>query len=168
MAGKKYGDASNYEAKLEKVMARLGIEEYTYDWSRRACWVEFLYKGQYYRFEHSVENARAHGQNIQFGSDIFAQVVLTLEDIARMTERGIYELQTWIAGLKSLPPKAELPSCFLALQFDRIPSVEDVNARYKQLARVCHPDGGGSEAMFQRLTEARDQAIQYLQKEREN
>ena len=162
---KQYADASNYEAKLEKVMKRFGVERYNYDWSRFSCWVEFWYKGQYYRFDHSVESAKAHGQNIRYGSDVFAQVVLTLEDIARMTERGIYELQTWISGLKSLPPSVELPPCFATLQFDTLPTSEEIHARYKQLCKAAHPDAGGSESMFQRLTEAKNQALKYVEKE---
>lgn len=161
---KKYADAQSYEEKLEKVMRRLGVEKYDYDWSRRACWVEFWYRGQYYRFDHSVENAKAHGQDIQYGSDIFAQVVLTLEDIARMTERGIYELQTWISGLKALPAKEVLPECFAVLQFEQVPSAERINERFRQLCKSCHPDTGGSEEMFRRLTEAKEQALAYLMK----
>ena len=47
MAAKQYADPVTYEAKLEKVMARLGVEAYDYDWSRRECWVSFKYKGQF-------------------------------------------------------------------------------------------------------------------------
>ncbi len=149
---KQYGDVHTYEAKLEKVMNRLGVENYNYDWSRRACFVEFWIDGQYYRFDHSIDNAKAHGQNIQYGSDIFAQVVLTLEDIARMTERGIYELQTWIAGLKALPPAPAIDSCFIALGFVQMPeSVEQIKEAYKRLAKVMHPDAGGTAASFEAL-----------------
>lgn len=56
---KRYGDAQNYEVKLEKVMGRLGVESYDYDWSRKECWVTFAYKGQQYRFSHSLDNAKA-------------------------------------------------------------------------------------------------------------
>lgn len=87
---KQYAEPAAYEAKLEKVMARLGVECYDYNWDRFSCWVEFYYKAQPYKFEHSVDNAQAHGVNIRYGSDVFAQVVLSLEDLARMVERGIY------------------------------------------------------------------------------
>ena len=63
---KQYAEPAAYEAKLEKVMARLGVETYDYDWSRRECWISFTYKGQPYRFAHSVDNAQAHGVNIQY------------------------------------------------------------------------------------------------------
>ncbi|MEA4896146.1 MAG: J domain-containing protein [Oscillospiraceae bacterium] len=163
---KQYAEAQTYEAKLEKVMVRLGVEKYNYDWSRFSCWVEFWSKGQLYRFEHSVENAQNHGQDIKYGSDVFAQLVLTLEDIARMTERGIYELQTWIVGLKVLPPKQDIPECFTALQFGAIPRTEkEITDRYRQLSKSCHPDSGGSSEMFQRITAARDEALQYIQED---
>ena len=42
---KQYAEPAAYEAKLEKVMGRLGVENYDYDWSRFECWVSFTYKG---------------------------------------------------------------------------------------------------------------------------
>ena len=44
-----------------------------------------------------------------YGSDCFAQIVLSLEDLARMAERGIYELQTWLSGMQYLPPPVVVP-----------------------------------------------------------
>lgn len=159
---KQYAEPASYEAKLEKVMKRLGVEKYNYDWSRFACWIEFWVNDQFYRFEHSVENAKKHGQKIRYGSDVFAQVVLTLEDIARMTERGIYELQTWIAGLKCLPPAANVPTCFYLLGVDSSSTEEEIKAKYKELCKKHHPDVGGSEEMFRMITEAKNEALEML------
>lgn len=72
--------SGDYEAKLARVMERLGAESYNYDWTRAACFIEFIYHGQLYRFEHSVEKAKTHGQNIVHVSDLFAQLVMTLEE----------------------------------------------------------------------------------------
>ena len=101
---KQYASLEFYEKKLGKVMERLGIEPEQYDWdcNRTGCWVQFHYKGSLYRFEHSVQNAQARGHNLSYGSDAFAQVVLALEDLARLVDRGIYDLQNWIAGMLSL------------------------------------------------------------------
>ena len=159
---KQYAEPAAYEAKLEKVIARMEVSEYNYDWSRFGCWVEFYYKGQLYRFEHSVENAQTHGCNIKYGSDVFAQVVLTLEDIARMTERGIYELQTWIAGLKALPKPKEIDDCFRVLGFSEIPTPDQLKERYRALVKVAHPDGGGSDEYFMQVQEARKRAEKIL------
>lgn len=150
---KKYAAPASYEAKLEKVMGRLGVEQYDYDWSRFECWVTFTYKGQPYRFSHSVENAQAHGVDILYGSDVFAQVVLSLEDLARMVERGIYDLSTWVAGMKYLPQAKAIEPCFAGLGFiERPTTAEAVKAQYKRMAKSMHPDVGGDSAAFTALT----------------
>lgn len=163
MASKQYAEPAAYEAKLEKVMARLGVEKYDYDWSRRNCWVEFYYKGQPYRFEHSVDNAKAHGINILYGSDVFAQVVLSLEDLARMVERGIYDLSTWVAGMKCLPQGKPVEPCFAFLQFAQHTSKEELQKRYRELCKVYHPDAGGSEEQFVALKEAYDECTKIIE-----
>lgn len=159
---KQYADAGTYEAKLEKVMQRLGAEKFDYNWDRFSCWVEFWYEGQLYRFEHSIDNARLHGNDVKYGSDVFAQVVLTLEDIARMTERGIYQLQTWVAGLKALPKPKEIPDCFKTLGFTEIPNGEMLKERYRQIAKTAHPDLGGSQEYFITIKAAYEQAERAL------
>lgn len=159
---KQYAEASTYEAKLEKVMQRFGADKYDYNWDRFSCWVEFWYKGQLYRFEHSIENAKQHGSDVKYGSDVFAQVVLTLEDIARMTERGIYELQTWVAGLKALPKPKDIPDCFKVLGFDDVPDIEKLKARYRQIVKTAHPDLGGNNEYFLTVQNAYHEAEQVL------
>lgn len=160
---KQYAEASSYEAKLTRVMERLGIKEFDYDFSRHGSWVEFRYKGELYRFDHSVEKAQSRGINLKYGSDAFAQIVLSLEDLARMVERGIYDLQTWVRGMKYLPPVIEVPNFFKFLGFDEIPtSEEEVRTRYRLLAKDMHPDGGGDGEDFIKLTRASEEAVRYL------
>lgn len=160
---KQYVDTAFYESKLKKVMERLNIKEYNYDWGRRGAWIEFRYKGDLYRFDHSVEKAKSRGVNLLYGSDAFAQIVLALEDLARMVERGIYDLQTWVSGIKYLPPVIEVPSFFKLLGFDTIPvSEEDIRTRYRTLAKQLHPDGGGGSEDFINLTKASEEAIKYI------
>lgn len=160
---KQYAAAENYEQKLERVMERLNVKEYNYNFDRFGAWVEFRYKGNMYRFDHSVENAKARGRALKYGSDAFAQIVLSLEDIARMIERGIYDLQTWVAGMKFLPQVKEVPSFFKLLGFEEIPpSVEDIKTRYKNLAKQLHPDAGGNEEDFIQLNKASEEAIKYF------
>ncbi|EPR12373.1 J domain-containing protein [Ruminiclostridium papyrosolvens] len=160
---KQYGAAENYEAKLTRVMERLEIKEFNYDFSRHWSWVEFRYKGQLYRFDHSVEKAQSRGINLKYGSDAFAQIVLSLEDLARMVERGIYDLQTWVAGMKYLPPVIELPSFMKSLGFEQMPATEeDIKTRYKTLAKQLHPDAGGNDKDFIDLQQSAEQAIKYF------
>ncbi|HHY95476.1 MAG TPA: J domain-containing protein [Firmicutes bacterium] len=162
--GKQYGPGADYERKLHRVMERLGVKEFNWNYDRCGAWVQFRYKGELYQFDHSVEKARARGINLHYGSDAFAQIVLSLEDLARMVERGIYDLQTWVAGMKMLPPVSEVPSFLRLLGFTEIPSdVEEVRARFRTLAKQFHPDVGGSAEDFDMLKRAAEQAVQYMQ-----
>lgn len=165
MPNKQYGPADNYERKLERVMKRLKVKEYNFNYDRRDAWVQFRYKGELYQFDHSVEKAKARGINLNYGSDAFAQVVLTLEDLARMAERGIYELSTWIAGLKMLPPVQEVPSFFRIMGFEQLPTdVEEVKARFRSLSKQLHPDVGGKQEDFEALKRAAEQAMAWFSK----
>ena len=163
MSKKKYsGGFEEYESKLKRVMERMGVDKFNYDWTRADCYIEFTYHNQFYRFEHSVEKAQAHGQKLSAVSDLFAQLVYSLEDICRIAERGIYELSTWIEGMKALPPKKEIPQCFVLLGFQEIPTPDELKQRYRQLARISHPDGGGNSELFKQYTAARDEAERIL------
>ena len=164
-AKKKYASPDAYEAKLERVMERMGVESYNYNWDRFSAYVEFRRQGQLFRFDHSVDKASAKGIKLTYGSDVFAQLVITLEDLARMGERGIYELQTWLEGMKFLPPPEILPECLKVLGFESIPAgAEEIKARYKTLAKQLHPDVGGSQEAFIAIQEAAQQAIDFMRK----
>lgn len=160
---KKYADAIFYENKLKKVMGKLGIKEFNYNWDRFSSYVEFRYKGQLYRFDHSIDNAKAHGIALSYGTDVFAQLVLALEDLARMMKYGIYDLQIWISGMKFLPHAVEIPSFFKVLGFEEIPgSAEEVKTRFRNLAKQLHPDTGGNEDDFIKLQKTSEDAIKYM------
>ncbi len=164
---KQYADVDTYEKKLYRVMERLGVPKKDVNWdsNRFECFVEFKYKGALYRFDHSVEKAKTRGVKLNYGSDAFAQVVLTLEDLARMVERGIYDLSAWVAGMKMLPPSVEVPSFFRVLGFEQIPNgVEEVKARFRSLAKQLHPDAGGNQEDFETLKKATEQAAAWFNK----
>lgn len=159
---KQYAAAENYEVKLARIMNRLDVQEFNYNWDRFSSWIEFRYKGELYRFDHSLENAKTHGVDLKYGSDVFAQLVLSLEDLARMVERGIYDLQRWVAGMKFLPQALEVPSFLKYLGFDEIPSdEEEIKTRYRNLALQMHPDKGGNSEDFMKLKRAAEDALNY-------
>jgi hypothetical protein len=166
MAAKKYsGSKQFYTAKLSRVMERFGVNEkdWNYGTDRWGCWVEFRLKGELYRFDHSTEKAKTRGIKLNNGDDAFAQVVLALEDLARLAERGLYELQTWVAGMRFLPPPIELPSFLQFLGFTQIPSgPEEVDARYRTLAKQMHPDAGGNPEDFKKLVDAAERSKKYF------
>ena len=92
--------------------------------------------------------AKTH-KRIVYVSDLFAQIVLALESLARLSEQGLYELSYWIEGMKILPQAASIPACFVALGFDHIPETEEeLKQRFRKRAKTAHPDGGGSSEEF--------------------
>ncbi|WP_339816821.1 hypothetical protein MKZ15_15515 [Paenibacillus sp. FSL R7-0216] len=167
MAGKQYADPDFYEKKLAKVMERFGANEYNYDWGRHGGWVEFRYRGQLYRFDYSVEKAKSKGQTIKYGSDAFAQIVLALEDLARLVERGLYDLQNWIEGMRFLPPPVVIPEFFRELGFESTPGdIAEVEDRFRALAKQRHPDVLKDDGTsFKRLLSAAEQAKRYFSQE---
>ncbi|MEX2444480.1 MAG: hypothetical protein WD492_12805 [Alkalispirochaeta sp.] len=164
-ARKKYIDPEYYEQKLDRVMERLGVtEDPNYNFDRHQAWIEFRYRGQLYRFDLTVEAAQEAGSGLNYGSDCFAQLVLGLEDLARLVERRVYDLQTWVAGMKYLPPVTELPECFRLLGFKEMPgSATEVRARYKTLAKQYHPDNGGDAEDFERIRRAAEQSMKHME-----
>lgn len=148
------------EKKLARVMERLGVEKYSYDWQQArggaSCYVEMLYGASVYRFENSSEKSRESGRDLVFVMDLFAAVVYALEGLARAVEQDIFTLDMLLKGVPSLPAAQEPPleGCFRQLGFDHRPrDAEEVKERYKQLAKGRHPDGGGTALAFQLLSE---------------
>lgn len=168
--GKIYASADSYEKKLGRVMERFGIAKGDYDWNadRHGAHVWFRYKGEVYRFEYTVAQAKAKGEKLQYGSDAFARVVLTLEDLARMIEHGIYDLQTWVKGMRYLPPPIQYPVWVGVLGLEAYPkTAEEVTAQYRLQAKVVHPDAGGSQEEFVALNQAKDEAMAWLKERHE-
>lgn len=168
MSGKQYASPEFYETKLKKVMERFGINQgqYDYNWDRHGCWVQFSYKEQIFRFDHSIAKAKAKGVDLKYGSDAFAQVVLALEDLARLAERGIYDLSTWLAGMVFLEPPKVIPEYFRFMGFDRIPAdADEVHDRYRTLAKQWHPDNQetGDVEMFKKLSDDANKAIKHFE-----
>jgi hypothetical protein len=164
---KKYADVDHYETKLAKVMERFGAHEWNYNWDRHGGWVEMRLDGELYRFDHSVEKAKANGQDIRYGSDAFAQLVLALEDLARIAERGIYSIKRWIEGMRYLPPPVIVPECFRLMGFESVPDAAELTDRYRSLAKQRHPDAkGGSTVKFKQLQQAMEDAKRFLEEGR--
>lgn len=160
----KYMSPKQYEDKLKRVMDHLGVSKYDWDYDRHSAWVSFVYKGNSYRFEHSIENAQKHGLKLNKGTDAFAQIVLSLEDIARMVNRGIYDLQTWVAGMKFLPEGKEIPSFFKIMGFQRMPeSIGEIDKKFKEQAKKTHPDAGGNKDDFILLQKSYKQCKEYME-----
>lgn len=159
------GTIDSWRVKLARVMERLGIEDGDYESQsdRRSAQILFTYKGHDYTFGLNMDAALRAGREVgkraselpRASTDLFAMLVLGLEDLARLKERGIYELSVFISGLEALPAAAAFPEDLRTLGFQTWPSsVDEVKARYRALAAELHPDAGGSVDLFVRIREA--------------
>ena len=162
---KQYGDIDSYVQKLHNVMKRLSVDNYDYDWTKNSAYVKFFYKNQWYQFDHSTMKANASGKmHLIYGTDVFAQLVLALEDLSRMVERGIYDLSVWVSRMALIEQKEELPEHFRKLGFtgSDYPTANEAMRAYKLKAKELHPDSeNGSEEAFSELTEAYKKCMDY-------
>lgn len=169
MSGRKGYKASieESEAKLARVMERLGVEHYQSDWtsgkSGASCIVEMMYKGHAYRFENDTAKSAACGRGLKSAKDLFAALVLALECLARSVEQGIFTLDMILDGKLALPEGKPLEPCFEALGFSTRPTdVEDVRRAYRELAKTMHPDAGGDPDVFMALRDNYRKAMELM------
>lgn len=165
MTTKKYGASADYEDKLQRVMERFKADDWDFDWNRKGnCWIQFSIDGESFYFSHSVEKAKEKGINLQYGSDAFAQLVLTLEDLARANERGTFHLKKILGSMIAIEPPKLIPQCFLVLEFNQMPKgMAEVDHQYKQLLKKVHPDVGGSTVKFKEVKQAYEEAKEYFE-----
>ena len=152
------GTTDDFEKKLGRVMERLGVKKYQSNWSQgkdgASCFVEMVFGGKVYRFENSSQKSAACGRNLYYVSDLFAEVVYSLEGLARAVEKGIFTLDMLLAGVPALPDAPPLEPCFVAMGFSSMPAGEvEIKEQYRRLAKVLHPDTGGDETAFKTLND---------------
>lgn len=150
------GSMDDFEKKLGRVMDRLGVKKYQSNWSQgkdgASCFVEMVYGGKVYRFENSSQKSAACKRNLSNVTDLFAEVVYSLEGLARAVEKEIFTLDMLLAGVPALPAAPPLKPCFAAMGFSSVPaSEEEIKKQYKRLAKAFHPDAGGEKEAFEAL-----------------
>lgn len=165
------GDHQAYVSKLKTVLEKkLGLTktDYDYDYGRHGGWVRFTFGGDKFYLEHTIQKAADQGITLSCGKDAFAQLVLTLEDVIRAHNRGVYPLKALFSEMIALPAPKEIPLYFRMLGFTDIPnSEEEVKAAFRNLAKLLHPDktNGVSTDAFKAIKQAEQDALAYLGKE---
>jgi hypothetical protein len=92
-----------------------------------------------------------------------------VNDYARRFGRGIYGLETWFRGIRSLPGSFEVPQYFKVLGFTEIPEgPEDVRQRYQTLTSQLPSDGKEKDVKLEQLKNAAEDALHYFRENRSN
>ncbi|MBB6451227.1 hypothetical protein HNR44_003221 [Geomicrobium halophilum] len=98
------------ERKLMKIMERLKIDDFNFNWDRNSCFIEIRYQEKSYRMEHSVQQAKKKGILLKNGLDCLVELIHSLEDLCEIIDRGTYNLETWISGMnQSSSVEEEMP-----------------------------------------------------------
>jgi len=99
-------------------------------------------------------------------ADNIAAIAQHIDALRRIDRYGVGTLAQAFAGYAALPPKGGETDWRIVLAFhpDRngTLTLADVEARYRELARLHHPDLGGDPEQMARLNEARDAARREL------
>lgn len=134
------------------------------DWQRyriddHGVAVYFTYKGKQVclccdKYERIYENVHA--------------IARTIEALRQIDRDGVSDfLDHTFTGFQALPEKSEIftKSVWEILGLSAQPtSVDIVHSAYKNMAKILHPDKGGSNEAFSELSQAYQQALQYFNK----
>lgn len=104
-----HNEQNVYERRLIKVMRELKVENYHFNWDRTSCLIEFHYLDDFYRLEHSIEGAKRNGLFLGNGLDCLMGLTQSLEDLCAIINRGTYNFETWIEGMKQSPSGQNMP-----------------------------------------------------------
>lgn len=171
MKQKKYADIKFYENKLNNIMQRLSVQKFYYKWDDEKTYIKFKYKNNWYHLNHTITNAninRAKNDLIVYGSDIFAQLVLTLENLVAINEYNICNFEDWLIG-KELKYDNELPECFKIIGFKNnlIPSQDTVNAKILELKKIFGPGTNFySKDNYEKLLEVEKDCNEYYEQKK--
>lgn len=102
-----HSEQSMCEKKLTIVMKQLKIDYFNFNWDRNSCYIEFNYHDNSYKLMHSIDKARKRGVVLRNGLECLIELTTTLEDLCVIIDRGTYNFETWIAGMKQAAPPQE-------------------------------------------------------------
>lgn len=166
---KKYADSKFYQNKLSNIMKKLNIEKYRYQYTDTTAFINFKIGYSWYQINHTLENAKKNSPGISNGTDVFAELVLTMEDLLHISERNISDFKTWVSPFELKAGSVELPECFAKLGFDGRykPSKKNVDFKFNELAKVLDPQKNpfGDKEKFEELKRVKEECYSYLEEE---
>lgn len=97
-------------------------------------------------------------------ADNIAAIAAHIDALRRIERYGVGTIEQALAGYKALPmdTAADWRQVF-GFAADSTPSLDQVDAAYKALAKKKHPDVGGTEIEMSHINRARDYALMDLQ-----
>lgn len=164
----KYAGSKYYQTKLSNIMKKLGIDRFKYQYQNDTAFINFKFGSSWYQLDHSIAKARINNPGINNAEDVFAELVLTMEDLQHIADRNITSFKNLISPFELKPGRVELPECFTKLGFDGrfMPAEKHVEYKYNDLAKVLDPDKTqfGDKEKFEELQKIRLECLDYIKK----
>lgn len=96
-------------------------------------------------------------------ADNIAALAAHIDALRRIERYGVGTIEQALAGYKALPADTAANwRAVFGFSKDSRPSLDQLDAAYKQTAKAKHPDVGGSDLEMAHLNRARDYALQEL------
>lgn len=136
----------SYEAaidRLKSIARRLGINpepganqlDYKLTMGANAeALVKIFYRGVWHEFHYSRQKAEFFHKKIPADKDVFVAVVVCLQDLTRVAERGVFDFGVLVQGFKSLTFQ-KLPEFATFFGFTIMPTWDDVRKRFAELVK---------------------------------
>ena len=164
---KKYADYKFYQTKLINIMKKLNIDKYNYRFTDENAFINFKHGYSWYQLDHTIEKAKKSNAGITSGTDLFAELVLTLEELYHINERNIISFKKLFEPFELKAGTVDLPECFIKLGFDGryLPLKKNIDYKYNELAKVLDPSKTqfGDEEKFLELVKTKQECYDYLE-----
>lgn len=97
-------------------------------------------------------------------ADNIAAIAGHIEALRRIERYGVGTIEQALAGYRSLPADTAANwRAVFGFAADKTPTIDQLDAAYKESARTHHPDRGGTDEGMAHVNRARDYALQELQ-----
>lgn len=167
---KKYAGNKFYQNKLKNLMEKLKITKYYAKYTETEAFLNFKYNNKWYNIKHTLKNAQKTDSSIKYGSDLYAQLILTLEDLIRIKDRNICDFSNWISQFEIKAGDVSLPDCFKKLGFDGsyMPTKKNIDYKYNELAKILNPANAfGDKDKFEELNRLKEECYDFIKRQGE-
>lgn len=168
----KFGDRSTYQAEIILLieLGRLKADNVVI-----SCNIEYNQNGSPYSRQRPSTNPGVsiffHFRKRQYVlacdkwnvlSDNIYALAKHIEAMRAQERWGVGTVEQSFAGYKALPQTASRREWWQVMGFaeDKIPSIDQIKSRFKELAKAKHPDTGGSAHEFHELQNAYEEALE--------
>ena len=150
---------------LRGVLAKMEVERYDiHEFMNQSCRIAFVRDGREYQFicdefNNYPDNLRAAERGIHLLWLIFEDYMVRTADVP--VDFGVIFMGFAVTeGQKILAITDGQKACWDVMGLPKDSTAQEINKRYRELAKTSHPDNGGDAVEFKRLTQAMEEVLE--------